>query len=228
MAAAVQPPIVPRRLYRYRNLTRSSDALAQEIDSIKKRYLYCADFTVMNDPMEGVFRSSSVLRAAPDYQEILHRISNRQTGVGIACFSETHDSMLMWAHYAGNFQGICLGYSSRALLRGLPDDALLLRLAYLEEPPRLDPAQIENLDLAARRVFSQKQYNWAYEREWRVLARMGPISFGSHQAVRTIYLGTRISEAQCDLLVSAIAGLNVRLYRMTLKGYTPDWDEITV
>jgi D-Tyr-tRNAtyr deacylase len=53
--AEVQRPIIPIRLFRYRSLTRSEDAVHQEIDSILGKYLYCSQFTNMNDPMEGFF-----------------------------------------------------------------------------------------------------------------------------------------------------------------------------
>src|SRR5208282_983690 len=134
--AEVQPPIVPARLYRYRSLTRSANATAQEIASIRNQYLYCAEFTLMNDPMEGVFRSSRLLRSSPKYRNTLRRIRDRKSNVGIACFSETYKNMLMWAHYAGNFEGVCFGYSTNDLISGLPGNASLVRVTYVDEPPR--------------------------------------------------------------------------------------------
>jgi hypothetical protein len=68
MVAEIQAPIIPTRLYRYRSLSRTGTATAEEIASIRNKYLYCADFTKMNDPMEGIFQSSSLLRDAPDYR----------------------------------------------------------------------------------------------------------------------------------------------------------------
>jgi hypothetical protein len=226
--AEIQAPIVPRRLYRYRSLTRSAEALAEEISSITNRYLYCADFNLMNDPMEGLFFSSASLRAAPDYRDTVRRIRDSKSGVGIACFTETFDNMLMWAHYAGNFEGVCFGYSSYNLIKGLPEDTGLVRVAYLDKPPRVSSRHAGNIDVAARNILSQKQYSWSYEREWRVLGTVGRVSYGRHEAIREIYFGSRISEAQRDLLLKSIVGMDIKVRAMELKGYKPSWREIKV
>ena len=63
--AEVRAPIVPSRIYRYRSLTRSPTALDEEIDSIENNYLYCPEFTRMNDPMEGFFDPAGFSGAKP-------------------------------------------------------------------------------------------------------------------------------------------------------------------
>src|SRR5689334_11848304 len=129
--AEVQRPIVPNRLYRYRSLTRSDDAVDQEIESILEHYLFCSSFTRMNDPMEGFYRPSKALTGKSDYKDIIRDITNRKSSIGIACFSETYENVLMWAHYAGNYTGMCLAYSASDLLAGLPAHVSLVKLAYV-------------------------------------------------------------------------------------------------
>jgi len=228
MVAEIQAPIIPTRLYRYRSLSRSGTATAEEIASIRDKYLYCADFTLMNDPMEGIFRSSTLLRGAPHYRDTVRQIQDRKSGVGIACFSETYENMLMWAHYAGNFTGCCFGYSSANLTEGLPDSAVLVRLAYFDSPPRIRTSHTSDIHKTTLRILSQKHYSWNYEREWRVLADVGIVSYAPKQTLRNIYLGTRISDAQRDLLISEVVGMDVRVYQMKLEGYTPHWEEVDV
>jgi hypothetical protein len=229
MAADLELPLLPTRLYRYRSLTRSGTAAAEEISSIRDGYLYCADFSVMNDPMEGLFTSSSLLRAHPNYRTTVDDIKARKLGFGIACFSETYENMLMWAHYAGNFAGVCFGYSSKELVKGLPDNTKLVRVAYLDRPPRISTRDLSNLRSVARRTLSQKQFDWAYEREWRVLARQtGRAPYAPIRPLRSIYLGPRISDPQRDLLLTAVSGLDVSIYQMSLYGYEPVWDEVAI
>src|SRR5262245_33139497 len=230
MAAELQLPILPSRLYRYRSLTRSGSATAEEISSIRDGYLFGADFSVMNDPMEGLFRSSSLLRKHPDYRRAFKRVQDRKNALGIVCFSETYESMLMWAHYADNFRGVCFGYSSTELEKALPGGSRLVRLAYLDKPPRLSTKDLDQLGTATRRILSQKQYNWAYEREWRVLAPgTGPISYAPAQPLRNIYLGSRIPDAQKELLLDAVRHLHdISIYQMNLDGYVPEWDKMDI
>jgi hypothetical protein len=226
--ANVRAPIVPSLLYRYRSLTRSGTGLAEEIDSIKRKYLYCSEFSRMNDPMEGFFRPSRLLKGEADYRKIVRDITDTKSTVGIACFSETYDSILMWSHYAGNYSGICIGYSTRVLLKGLPDDASLVRLAYIDEPPLLVSSHVSDAGDAAIRILSQKQYNWAYEREWRVLGNIGAVYYGRKEAIREISLGSRVDPDHKAQVLSAIRGTSIKAYMMEIDGYGHSWEEIDV
>ncbi len=226
--AEVRAPIVPSRIYRYRSLTRSPTALDEEIDSIENNYLYCPEFTRMNDPMEGFFRPSRLLRGEANYKKIVREITNTKSRIGIACFSETYESALMWSHYAGNYTGICVAYSTADLLKGLPDEASLVRLAYIDKPPLLLPSHALDAGNAAIRILSQKQYNWAYEREWRVLASVGPVHYRRKHAIRDIFFGSRIDSHHKTQVLTAIRGRSIRAYLMEINGYEHYWEEIDV
>jgi hypothetical protein len=182
----------------------------------------------MNDPMEGIFRSSTLLKSAANYREAISKIQDKKSGIGVACFSETYENMLMWAHYAGNFTGLCFGYSTNGLLKGLPNGTVLVRLAYLDQPPRLSTSHVNDLAGTARRILSQKQYNWSYEREWRVLAGIGELNYGKHQALREIYFGTRMPKDARELFISIVRGTNIQVYDMELSGYKPGWQKVIV
>jgi Protein of unknown function (DUF2971) len=224
--AEVQAPIVPSRLYRYRSLTRSSTAIAEEIASIKHQYLYCANFERMNDPMEGYYRPSQLLKGEKDYKDIVKQITDSKSGIGIACFSETYENALMWSHYAGNYTGVCFGYASQNLLSGLPKDASLVRLAYVDKPPLIYPGHARDSGNAARRILSQKQYSWSYEREWRVLGTVGEVSYRPKKALREIFFGSRVNRNHRDLLLSTIRRKAVKAYLMEVDGYGFDWEEV--
>ena len=127
----------------------------------------------MNDPMEGFYRPSRLLRGQTDYKNIVRKITDAKSQTGIACFSETYENVLMWAHYAGNYAGICIAYSARSLLDGLPDEASLVRLAYIDRPPLIQSSHARDVGDATIRILSQKQHNWAYEREWRIRVGIG-------------------------------------------------------
>jgi hypothetical protein len=229
MVAELQPPILPSRLYRYRSLTRSTAALAEEIAAIRDRYLYCAEFTSMNDPMEGLFQSSYLLRKHANYRTIVERIRDGKLGIGMACSSETYENMLMWAHYAENFSGICLGYSSNDLQEALPDSASLLRIAYLDKPPTVNITHVGRLPEITRRILSQKQYSWSYEREWRVLtSHTGRINFSDGQPICAIYLGPQMISAQRRLILDAARDEEIDVFEMTLSGYVPEWKKVEV
>ena len=226
--AEVQKPIVPSRLYRYRSLIRDVDAVEQEIDSIVKKYLFCSSFTRMNDPMEGFYRPSKDLRGQSDYKDIVREITDIKSNVGISCFTETYEDVLMWTHYAGNYTGMCLTYSTKVLLAGLPNHVSLVRLAYVDEPPLIFLNQVNNVSNAATHILSQKKYNWAYEREWRVLGPVGQIAIGRVQAIKAIYFGSRVDLQHRQRILARIQGTGIRAYMMEVDGYHHSWEPINV
>jgi hypothetical protein len=226
--AILQPPILPSRLHRYRSLTRSPDAIDQEIDTICHNYIFCSEFSRMNDPMEGFFRSSKLLRGDVRYRGILRSITDSKSNAGIACFSETYDNVLMWSHYAGNYSGICIAYSGSELKGGLSDHFSLVRLAYVDEPPVIFPSHARNTDNAAVRILSQKKYNWAYEREWRILASVGHVSLGNAKAIKAIRLGSRIASDHRKAILEAIRGTKIEVWAMTIDGYDHEWEQVDV
>jgi hypothetical protein len=203
-----------------------NDAVQQEIDSILKKYLFCSSFTRMNDPMEGFYRPSKVLSGKSDYKDIVREITDIKSNVGIACFTETYEDVLMWTHYAGNYTGICLAYSTKELLAGLPNHISLVRLAYVDEPPLINPSQITNVGNAATRILSQKKYNWAYEREWRILGSVGPVEIGRTQAIKAVYFGSRVELQHRQKILSRIQGTGIKAYMMEVEGYDHTWEPI--
>jgi hypothetical protein len=224
--AEVEKPIVPTRLYRYRSLIRDENAVEQEIDSILQKYLFCSSFTRMNDPMEGFYRPSKVLSGKSDYKDIVREITGIKSTVGISCFTETFENVLMWTHYAGNYTGMCLSYSSKELLAGLPHHVRLVRLAYVDEPPIIFPNQVNNVSNAATHILSQKKYNWAYEREWRVLGSVGRVEIGRVQAVKAIYFGSRVNLKHRQRILARIQGTGIKAYMMDVDGYDHTWEPI--
>jgi|HubBroStandDraft_4_1064222.scaffolds.fasta_scaffold142864_2 hypothetical protein len=88
--------VQPQRLYRYRSLKK----FERELEAIVEGYIYCAAYDTLNDPMEGVFRSSTAFRESEDYRQARANIVDNKTQIGLSSFSEVHDHELMWAHYA--------------------------------------------------------------------------------------------------------------------------------
>jgi len=179
--------VQPQRLYRYRPLEK----VDRELEALEKNYLYCAAYTRLNDPMEGVFRSSKIFRESSTYRAIRRAIVDNKTQIGMCSFSEGHDHELMWAHYADQYKGICIAYSFAKLLDHLRDNISFVRMYYNETVPivrhnRKDPGDV------AKMVLSYKNYRWLYEREWRMFAPLGKAYYGDKSCVTHIYLGSRI------------------------------------
>lgn len=207
----VQPP----RLYRYRSLKE----LDRELEAIEERYLYCAAFGTLNDPMEGLFSTSRSLRETDSHRAIRSAVRDNKAHIGMCSFSEVHDHELMWAHYADQFRGICISYSLSKLLTALPEEVTFVRMFYNETEPTIhrtsdDPGQL------AKMVLSYKNYRWLYEREWRMFARLGKAYYQDAGCVTRVYLGSRITDHDRDKIVSKLKHLNIKTSDMTIKKYS--------
>jgi hypothetical protein len=222
MPATLELPVTPRCLYRYRKL--SDDRLDQELDAIKNKYLWCAKFTKMNDPMEGFFlRATESTEVSDDYgyREAAKQIcSDMADKVGIASFCDTYENELMWAHYAENYTGMCIEYNTDALVAGLPEDVSLVRLDYDDLPPKI----LGKKDYEAiKAILSQKKGSWAYEREWRVIRPMPEKVEIKGSFVTHIYFGSRTKPEHKESLLKEFRNNGIAISDMKVNGYKHDW-----
>ncbi|HET9182739.1 MAG TPA: DUF2971 domain-containing protein [Candidatus Angelobacter sp.] len=218
--AKVKAYIYPLRLYRY----RPARNLERELRAIREHYLWCSGFEMLNDPMEGVFASSRRVRRADGYHDLKAAVIHNKGRVGICSFSEVHYHELMWAHYADQFQGLCIGYSLRRLLKYLPANVEFVRMYYDEKVPMIRDDS-EPPMIAAKKVLSCKNYRWLYEREWRMFASLGSIGYEKTSCVTHVYLGSRMSDNDRNRVRRELADLSIPVSDMTVSKYSISFED---
>ena len=215
-------PVLPEFLYRYRTITGKTEngsIFDREVKAILARYIWCAAFASLNDPMEGDFGSTRRLKRVSGYQTVLNAIREGKSTIGIAALSDTNKNELMWTHYARNSSGICIQYGSRRLLKGMPKTASLVHVGYGTKPPAITSGDAQDVQASIRKIFSQKKFSWAYEREWRILGPIGINHIGDHNVVRRIYLGHNISTEHENMLKVKFKGMSIPLHKMVVEKY---------
>lgn len=212
--ARVDTYVQPLRLYRYRSLRN----LQRELDAIQKGYLYCSPYVSLNDPMEGLFTSSSSLRKSVTYRAIRSAIRENKARIGICSFSEVYDHELMWAHYADQFTGICVAYSLTRLLNKLPGTISFVRMYYNETVPTVNRTG-KDPDELAKMVLSYKNHRWLQEREWRMFGHPGKVHYRDIECVTKVYLGSRISERNKRSVERALDTLDIQTSQMKIDKY---------
>lgn len=215
-------PVLPQYFYRYRPLgpAGSDDILKRELDALVEGYIWCSDFLSLNDPMEGDFELTVRLNKKPHANDVLNSILTGQTKVGIASLSDSLENDLMWTHYANQWSGICIEYHAKRLLSSLPDDATIVRMSYNEMPSWVGVSDAKNTDEAVKKVFSQKKYNWAYEREWRLLGNKSKNHYNDKKAVRCVYIGQRIDATHSVEVRSALSRMKINCKVIEVDGYS--------
>ena len=167
------------KLYKFRSL----DNFKYTEDIIRNKRLYAADFRKLNDPMEGAFK----LLPSVD-KRLRDAIIEQKLDLKVCSLCEEMKNPLMWAHYANNFQGICIEIE-------ISEDKVT-KLDYKKDILNVTN-QLNNADNWAKKILTTKFQEWKYEKEWRILTNN---NYVKDINITAIYLGIRISKEYIEKL----------------------------
>lgn len=150
-------------------------------------------FDTVNDPFELLAMSQS----SKDERRRFRWLYQHWVGtLGFVSMGENWKSPLMWAHYAKNHTGACLGIEVPAFR--------VSKVSYKPERLRLvlDASKLKTAidDEIVRTVVTTKFKEWEYEHEWRMLVRLGDadaetgmhyVDFTPDFELREIIMGAR-------------------------------------
>ncbi len=95
--------------------------------------------------------------------------------IGVYCFAEQNDSIVMWAHYANNHKGCCLEFNlqehvSRYVEKGKPcfPFSFLRSVKYSDKHP-VHVIGEEDAYPKENSAYISKSEDWRYEKEWRAI-----------------------------------------------------------
>lgn len=118
-----------------------------------------------NAEIEAILRDPTRDPRIPENNRIFAAIYDSvvTAQVGVLCFSEVHDDILMWSHYGDSHRGICLVYGTdhKFFAHAQP-------VRYEQGRPRVNPIDQTNEQMLDNAIFT-KSRAWAYEKEWRIL-----------------------------------------------------------
>lgn len=118
-------------------------------------------------------------------------VQTRMSNMGVLSLSETNSNCLMWAHYAKNHSGICVGYDIPEDTRGLH------KVQYRQRQPMLSVHQAfsEKSGKLLEMLYT-KNNHWKYEKEWRIARLEGNKLYNVGNArTLNIYFGINVSSA---------------------------------
>lgn len=225
--ATVETYALPTWLYRFRSLSGHGQKNAlnetkfeRELQAIEKGYVYCPTYRNMNDPMEGFYRTSGLLRTKEGYDEFSRSVLTDKLSLGIASFTESWRNEIMWAHYADGFQGICIAYKFERLINTLDVSCSISKMSYLDQPYYLNERSGSSGSNHAKAILSTKNLKWAYEREWRLFApQSGKIRYGEN-VVPTVFLGMRMDPKCRNIIEDRLSRHEINIKIISAKGYS--------
>lgn len=161
------------RLFRY------SSADYYNIRALETQSLFLSPLGNMNDVFEGL--------SCEINDEVIDGIEDIRDIAFLKSFSEEKSNLLMWAHYADNYSGMCVEYDFSKLSETLLFHLYPVYYSLKRSTSRfLERAIIEHKDLKRMNeencypndceflkdimsLFLSKSMSWAYEKEWRLL-----------------------------------------------------------
>ncbi|MCP5410969.1 MAG: DUF2971 domain-containing protein [Alphaproteobacteria bacterium] len=185
----------------------------------------------MNDPMEAFYEvggpadhiidtwlQQSSMRTADLYETLAKAIES----FALISFSSAHEDFPMWAYYASNFAGMCLEFDAGRLLIGELQNEQLLQVNYARNP--LPPVTLS--DFASTRLpkaitsrISRKRIEWSHEKEWRYVTGNSGKKHYLDDALRRVFLGPRISQANADKICQALDRRNTEVLVAKVDGF---------
>ena len=165
-------------LYKYRGLANLQYAL----DIFVNGRMHAAEFTKLNDPMEGIYTYDPSQVSG----QVVNSIWHSKASYRILSLSETPNNMLMWSYYAEAHTGMVVGVI-------VSPEATVKPVEYVEHLAIDTPPCAE----VARDILSKKLKPWAHEKEQRAFIRNQ--DFISVE-VRELIFGLKTNEPRKNLI----------------------------
>lgn len=176
--------------------------------ALRDRRLKIGRWAGLNDPFDLLpFASADADR---DHRlSLAITLDEMNARAGWVCFSRMWSNPVIWAHYAEQHHGLCLGFD-------VPDD-VCKPVRYVEERepfPDLDALSEEEKLEATNRMLFTKYRQWEYEDEIRVSVRLDPateteaglyfMDFGDSMQLTQVIVGMR--SATCRKEIETVLG----------------------
>lgn len=145
------------KAYKYKSLSNFEHVA----DIFCNKRFYAAQFFDLNDPMEGMFHAAKGTKRA-----YLDRIREGKRNLRICSFSKEFRNLLLWAHYADGFRGICIEVD----LAEWPEHEVA-EVKYRPHRLIFDNNQAQYAEFWPNAVLREKNTAWKYEQEVRVLTQ---------------------------------------------------------
>lgn len=208
----------PNYLYKYKALNTKTD-LKRVIEIVKNRSIYVPTREQLNDPFEGVaIPEINFCVAGQWYYQAQHKnhrfLDDYLNKYRILSLSSVCDSPQMWAHYAGNYSGVCIEFSTQGVFGNSKP------LAYIQKKPSgvlLDPDPEEILELIEKSYFL-KGYSWNYENEYRILKNEADkyLLFDKND-IKSIILGHRVNDRYKNKIIQVCSQYNIPVYSTNIS-----------
>lgn len=165
---------LPKLLYKYLSVA-DIEHLTRLHDIIENHHIYFPKYDNLNDPLEGAAidihnggYAGYSMYVASDVEDPF--IAPYKESYRILSLAKSPINPQLWAHYGGNYTGICLCFSTEGCFSSAQ------KMNYFDQKPIRDVGEEaddddKKIDALVHEGLLMKQSGWSYEEEWRVLQK---------------------------------------------------------
>lgn len=148
------------------SLEASNTEFAEYLEGFYKRTCPWMNRTQRRESISNLVKDSSRNHksnaAADAMRNGMHQLTKK---CGVFCLSEDPKNILMWAHYADNHSGLCLGFDGTSTNEFF---GKAQKVKYSDSYPIVNIIRDDPQNYHEKSVLTKSDH-WDYEREWRII-----------------------------------------------------------
>lgn len=214
-------------LFRYTKI----DVDGYLIENLKNNQIYFPSPSIYNDPYEFIFkfdvadeiyedfikliygnRSNQIFQNCKSKKEVLedtedYYFSDNSNSFGVACFTESENDDIMWAHYADSHKGVCIEYDNTKYPFNCCE-----KVKYVQDVFTVVITNLNDLNDINKMtdMILRKNIIWEYEKEWRLIQNAGDKLTYNNDAIKSITFGFNCSPISKKIIYDATSHLDIR------------------
>jgi hypothetical protein len=194
---------------------------------LKNKTIWFSAAECLNDPFEfGFYCPEMHINGVPLDATSFENAIRTMKQMGVLSLSEINDNILMWSHYSESHTGFCIEFE-RTDSNDLGNWDHCAPVMYDEYLPTFKPIELADKKTVTRILLTKSEF-WAYEKEWRIIAKQGNQTYPIPGNITGIIFGYKMPSAH-RREISATLGDNVKYYeaRKSLTKFAVDIIPVT-
>jgi len=189
---------IPEKVYKYRAL--SGNSFEYTMDMLQNNHIYMPTVKELNDPFEGTHKYNFNGYKFKFDDGKTYTIGNGtsyvvKTSYKVFSLSELPDITTMWVHYADDFKGVCIEFSTSKTFSKIE------KVEYSAIPITNSDLKGNFLGTEYRKALLRKDKVWEHEKEWRLITYANKFIELEENEIKTVILGNKISLEHEQLII---------------------------